>query len=315
MRKISAVVFALFVLSSVALAQSQQAPTLHIVSEDGNKLPSDLLYGNTKVKPLRLRPGTNVPITIDDSDFFVQQQYVDFLSRFPDQSGFAFWQDQINSCGAGDAQCVAVRRVNTSGAFFLSIEFQNTGYFVYKTYKAAFGDINPPAVPVPVRRETFMPETRSIANGVVVGQDNWQAQLDANKNTYVQAFVQRPAFTAKYPSAMSAAQFVDALFANAGVTPNATERQAAIDAFNASGRAAALRSVADSNTLQQSEFNKAFVLLQYFGYLKRNPDDAPDTNFSGYNFWLSKLNQFNGDFTQAEMVKAFISSDEYRGRF
>ncbi|HZT60533.1 MAG TPA: DUF4214 domain-containing protein, partial [Pyrinomonadaceae bacterium] len=110
MRKISAVVFALFVLSSVALAQSQQAPTLHIVSEDGNKLPSDLLYGNTKVKPLRLRPGTNVPITIDDSDFFVQQQYVDFLSRFPDQSGFAFWQDQINSCGAGDAQCVAVRR-------------------------------------------------------------------------------------------------------------------------------------------------------------------------------------------------------------
>ncbi len=62
------------------------------------------MYGNTKVKPLRLRPGTNTPITIDDSDFFVQQQYVDFLSRFPDQSGFAFWQDGINQCGA-DAVC------------------------------------------------------------------------------------------------------------------------------------------------------------------------------------------------------------------
>src|SRR5205085_7430253 len=62
-------------LSTVAaLAQSQQAPTLRIVSEDGNRLPSDLMYGNTKVKPMRLRPGTNTPITIDDSDFFVQQR-------------------------------------------------------------------------------------------------------------------------------------------------------------------------------------------------------------------------------------------------
>src|SRR5437588_6716764 len=123
MRKLIVAVFVVAFAASSALAQSQQAPTLRIVSEDGNRLPSDLLYGNTKVKPLRLRPGTNVPITIDDSDFFVQQQYVDFLSRFPDQSGFSFWQNQINQCGA-DANCVAVNRVNTSGAFFLSIEFQ-----------------------------------------------------------------------------------------------------------------------------------------------------------------------------------------------
>jgi hypothetical protein len=315
MRKLIAAMFVVAFVSAVAAAQSQQAPTLRIVSEDGNKLPSELMYGNTKVKPLRLRPGTNVPITIDDSDFFVQQQYVDFLSRFPDQSGFSFWQDQINTCG-GNPQCVEVRRVNTSGAFFLSIEFQNTGYFVYKTYKAAFGDL--PGKPVPVRRESFMPETRGIANGVIVGVGNWQAQLDANKNAYVQSFVQRSDFAAKYPSGMSAASFVDALFANAGVTPTATERNNAIAAFGSgdtSGRAAALRSVADSQTLQQSEFNKAFVLLQYFGYLKRNPDDLPDSDYSGYNFWLSKLNQFGGDFQAAEMVKAFIASNEYRGRF
>src|ERR1051326_2847502 len=170
MRKFIVAVFVVAFSAASALAQSQQAPTLHIVSEDGNKLPSDLVYGNTKVKPLRLRPGTNTPITIDDSDFFVQQQYVDFLSRFPDHSGFAFWQDQINSCGTNNPQCVEVRRINTSGAFFLSIEFQQTGYFVYKTYKAAFGDL--PNKPVPVRRETFMPETRGIANGVVVGVGN-----------------------------------------------------------------------------------------------------------------------------------------------
>ena len=109
---------------------------LYFVSgdKDGNKLPSELMYGNTKVKPLRLRPGTNTPITIDDTDFFVQQQYVDFLSRFPDQSGFAFWQGEINQCGA-NAQCVEVRRIHVSGAFFRSIEFQATGYHVYKTLK------------------------------------------------------------------------------------------------------------------------------------------------------------------------------------
>src|SRR5205085_8931435 len=158
MRKLIAATFALAFACGGALAQSQQAPTLRIVSEDGNRLPSELMYGNTKVKPLRLRPGTNQPITIDDSDFFVQEQYVDFLSRFPDASGFQFWHNEINQCGA-NAACVEVKRINTSGAFFLSIEFQNTGYFVYKTYKAAFGDL--PGKPVPVRRENFMPETRS----------------------------------------------------------------------------------------------------------------------------------------------------------
>src|SRR5215210_8324539 len=104
MRKFFLALFTAAILAPCALAQTQSAPTLRIVSEDGNKLPSELMYGNTRVKPLRLRPGTNVPITIDDSDFFVQQQYVDFLSRFPDQSGFAFWQNGINQCGA-DAQC------------------------------------------------------------------------------------------------------------------------------------------------------------------------------------------------------------------
>ena len=80
-------------------------------------------------------------------------------------------------------------------------------------------------------------------------------------------------------------------------------------------RASVVRSVAENAILQQREFNKAFVLMQYFGYLQRNPDDPPDTDISGYNFWLGKLNQFNGDFVNAEMVKAFISAGEYRQRF
>jgi hypothetical protein len=76
-----------------------------------------------------------------------------------------------------------------------------------------------------------------------------------------------------------------------------------------------LRAVAENAEFQRRQFNKAFVLMQYFGYLRRNPNDAPDADFTGYNFWLSKLNQFNGNFVQAEMVRAFIESTEYRKRF
>ena len=208
MRKFS-VVFLTVALSAVcALAQSQDAPTLRIVAEDGNRLPAELMYGNTKVKPLRLRPGTNTPITIKDTDFFVQQQYVDFLGRFPDQGGFAFWQGNITQCG-NDQGCIAAQRVNVSAAFFLSIEFQETGYLVYRTYRAAFGNL--PNRPVPVRRESFMPDTRAIANGVVVNSPGWEQTLENNKNAFGLAFVQRGDFQAAFPGSMTAAQFVDKL--------------------------------------------------------------------------------------------------------
>jgi hypothetical protein len=98
-------------------------------------------------------------------------------------------------------------------------------------------------------------------------------------------------------------------------------RAKAIDEFtsttpaDAAARARALRLVAEDPMLAQQEFNRAFVLMQYFGYLQRDPNTGPDTDFSGYNFWLNKLNQFNGNFVNAEMVKAFITSAEYRQRF
>jgi hypothetical protein len=111
-------------------------------------------------------------------------------------------------------------------------------------------------------------------------------------------------------------------FANAGVTPSASDRNAAITEFafgvitnDPAARARALRRVAENGTLAQQDFNRAFVLMQYFGYLRRNPNDLPDSNFDGYNFWLNNLDSFNGDFLQAEMVKAFITSVEYRKRF
>ena len=151
---------------------------------------------------------------------------------------------------------------------------------------------------------------------VIVGQVNWQAQLEANKQAFALAFVQRPAFQAAH-GGQDAATYVNSLFANVGVTPSAAERQAAVNAFGAGGQAAALRSVADSASVSARTRNESFVLMQYFGYLQRDPDAAPERglNYDGFSFWLGKLNEFNGNFVAAEMVKAFVDSSEYRGRF
>ena len=262
----------------------------------------------------------------DDSTKFVTQNYRDFLNREPDAAGLAFWVNEIESCGA-NAQCREVKRVNVSAAFFLSIEAQETSYIVHRTYKTAFGDTTSPnvsgTVPI-VRLDEFLADSREIGADVRVGIGNWQDQLEANKVAYFQDFVTRARFANTVQSFLTPAQFVDALFANAGVTPTDAQRQAAIDEFggavdtsNTTARARSLRRVVENPTLNQREFNRAFVLFEYYGYLRRNPDESPEPtlNFGGWKFWLTKLEEFNGNFVKAEMVKAFITSDEYRHRF
>ena len=258
---------------------------------------------------------------IDDAPYFVRQQYLDFLRREPDTDGLAFWTNQITSCG-GDAQCIEVKRINVSAAFFLSIEFQQSGYLVYRFYKSSFGNL--PNLPVPIKRSEFRPDALQVGRGVIVGQAGWETVLENNKQSFASQFVQRSRFASAYPTSMTPEVFVDTLFANAGVVPSGTDRSVAISEFglatttaDAAARARALRRVAENSTLAQQEFNRAFVLMQYFGYLTRNPDDAPEAtlDFQGYNFWLTKLNFFNGNFANAEMVKAFVTSGEYRQRF
>jgi hypothetical protein len=106
---------------------------------------------------------------------------------------------------------------------------------------------------------------------------------------------------------------------NTGNSLTVAQRNALVAQLTANnttqGRADVLRAVVDNAAFQTREFNRAFVLMQYFGYMRRNPNDTPDSNFSGYTFWLNKLNAFNGDFRSADMVKAFITSAEYRKRF
>jgi uncharacterized protein (TIGR03118 family) len=418
-------------------------------------------------------PSTSNPV--DDPSFFVRQHYLDFLNREPDAAGQAFWVNQITSCG-GDATCRDIKRINVSAAFFLSIEFQRTGYLAYLTHRAAFGPNALGGSPAPVLYGNFMRDVQALQKGFVFGQAGADAVLEANKVAYFDEFVTRPEFVSKYPSTLTNAQYVDNLLAAANLTPsevrlfvvNLTNSQevpptvptttggaarpasfgtarfqfnsaqtamtfnATINNIDVTGtqtadvndnlgnahihagasvapgvngpvvwgffgtpfndnnpndakvtpfasgvggtfsgkwdapegngttlaaqldnlrngrayinfhttqftggeirgnfpaanafrdslvaglnattetRATVLRKIAESDELNSREFNSAFVTMEYFGYLRRDPDTA------GFNFWLNKLNSFNGDFIKAEMVKAFISSSEFRQRF
>ena len=259
--------------------------------------------------------GTSNPI--DDPGFFVRQHYIDFLNREPDTGGLNFWTSEITQCGA-DATCIEVKRINVSAAFFLSIEFQDTGYLVYRIYKVAQGNL--PGAPVPIAFTNFIRDTQQIGLGVQVNVGDWQNILEANKQAFTLDFVQRPEFTAAYPSSLTATQIVDKMNLNAGNVLLPTERTDLINSFGTtpadlSKRAAVLRSISENAVLHAAEFRRAFVLMQYFGYMRRSPNDSPDSDYSGFNFWLGKLNDFNGNYINAEMVKAFITSLEYRRRF
>jgi len=248
-----------------------------------------------------------------DSDFFVRQHYRDFLGREADAAGLAFWKNQIDECSTQG--CRDERRVNVSAAFFLSIESQETGFFVYRAYQAAYGRRIQNTVPLTFQE--FLPDMRRIREGVIVGQGEWRRQLELNKQAYLEEFTSRAAFTMRYTDTLTAAQFVDRLNANAGGALTQAQRDDLVNRLSIAAvtRQQALREVIESATFRQGEFNRAFVLMEYFGYMRRNPDDAPDGNYLGYNHWLGKLQQFDGNYVNAEMVKAFLESIEYRTRF
>ncbi|HEY6804502.1 MAG TPA: Calx-beta domain-containing protein [Pyrinomonadaceae bacterium] len=268
---------------------------------------------------------------IDDAATFVGMHYHDFLNRQADPSGQAFWTNELTSCGP-DASCLDEKHTNVSAAFFLSVEFQNTGYFAFRFYRASFPDNmqRPRGVP---RYLEFLRDEQKLQNGVVVGQPNWEAFLEQNKQGFALDWVDRADFIAEYPTTMTRDEYIDKLFSRSGVTPTAQERTQAQQAYDSGfsvkeKRAKGIRAAIDTGSIYNAQYNPAFVLMQYFGYLRRNPDNAPDNNFSGYDFWLNKMNQFSlpgedmrdgnvalARVKRAEMVKAFLVSGEYRGRF
>jgi hypothetical protein len=234
----------------------------------------------------------------DDAQFFVRQQYRDFLAREADQKGLEYWTSQMAICGV-DTACLRDQRIDVSAAFFGETEFQETGAFIYRLYKSALG-----------RRPTFA-EFSTGCRQVVAG-----TSLQANKQIFAEAFVQRSDFLKRYPSAMNGEQFVDALLATVARNSqvNLYDQRSQLLALyesSESGRTRVIRQVADDEMLARSEFNEAFVLMQYFGYLRRDPDQH------GLEFWLNILNSKPRKEASAyrSMVCSFLSSAEYQARF
>ncbi|OLE54494.1 MAG: hypothetical protein AUG51_07860 [Acidobacteria bacterium 13_1_20CM_3_53_8] len=236
-------------------------------------------------------PTTN---PIDDANFFVRQQYLDFLNREPDASGLAFWSGKITACGS-NAACINQQRVLVSAAFFQSAEFQDTGGFVIRVYKAAF-DGNTGIRPNYLE---FMRDRGKI----VVGSGQ-----DASKTAFVNNFITRPEFLLAFPLSFTPQQYVDALNANTGNSLTQGERDALVNGLinSTETRATVLQKVADNALFKQRQTNSAFVQMEYYGYLRR------DLDLSGFNFWLNILNT-TGNFRS--MVCAFINSAEYQQRF
>ncbi|MEA2173342.1 MAG: hypothetical protein QOD00_934 [Blastocatellia bacterium] len=228
---------------------------------------------------------------LDSTEFFVRQQYVDFLDREAEQGGLDYWSAQIRNCG-GDAACIRQRRIDVSAAFFISSEFQDTGFFVYRTYKAAFGAR-------PGYRD-FTRDRSSVVGGPI---------MEINKATFVNDFVERAEFKRVYPLTLTPEQFVNKLFDQAGLVFSPLERQYYINAMeNGAERSDVLRGLVEMDSFKENEYNRAFVLMQYFGYLRREPEDG------GYLFWLDVLNNKVPNNYRA-MVCAFITSAEYQDRF
>ncbi len=190
--------------------------------------------GNQNTAALIINDNVSVPPNsqpIDDAAAFVCQHYHDFLNRQPDASGLAFWTNEITSCGT-DQACIELKRINVSAAFYLSIEFQQTGFLVERLYKAAYGSANgistvgakhQLAVPI-VRLSEFLADTQQIGQDVVVNQPGWQIVLENNKQAFAADFVQRSRFTTAFPASMTPAQFVDTLNGNCANPLSPSER-------------------------------------------------------------------------------------------
>jgi hypothetical protein len=272
---------------------------------------------------IRDNDATSLPNPIDEARFFVRQHYRDFLNREPDTAGWDFWTNQITSCG-NNPQCLSSRRDSTSAAFFLSPEFQVSGNFIYRMYKGALVQGPGPAGRFPTYSE-FIKDLQQVTQGIVVDNKLSPPVIEANRVAFAEQFVLRAEFRTLYDS-LNNQQYVDKLFATTGIAPTAAERTALINGLAPGAgetRASVLRKIVDGarvtsdGTLEfttrfgkafyDKEFDPSFVLMEYFGYLQRDPDDA------GFQFWLAKLRRF-GNWVDAEMVRAFVTSPEYRNR-
>ncbi|HLQ43512.1 MAG TPA: Calx-beta domain-containing protein, partial [Planctomycetaceae bacterium] len=266
-----------------AYAEGDETFTIKLAGASGTTLASQ----STATVMIMDNDSTNGVDPIDDTNFFVRQQYIDFLGREPDPPGFAGWVSTINNCSGDTTQC---DRVHVSEAFFRSPEFQERGYFTYRFYSVGLGR-------KPDYAE-FAPDLARVSGFLDA------SQLEVAKVAFIADFMARPAFANTYDG-LNNTQYVDTLLSTANVA--LSSRQSMIDGLDSGTmtRAAVLRKVVESDEVSTKYFNQSFAVMEYFGYLRRDPDAM-------YLNWIDVLNQ-GGD--SRSMVDGFVNSTEYRLRF
>jgi len=317
MKKLVATFFLTILIAGAVFAQTP--PTLRIVTETPG-LPSELFYGDIKVKPLRLRPGTNTVITIADYDFFIQQQYIDFLRRFPEPSGLQFYLDILNGCVSTDIECIKFTRGALSANFFRSPEFQRKGSYVMYLYMISLGqrpatvdELNNPAKIDRPHYAEFMADLGTIST-----PNDDAALTNQKKDELSVAWLQRTEVNAIY-GGLSNAAFVQKLVDTAGV--NLSNQTQLLNDLNGGQktRAQVLRAVAESPEVDAKFYKQAFVTMEYFGYLRRDPEvcvGSPNPSQCGYIFHNERFKlTADKDFLENTIVRGFIESPEYINRF
>ena len=317
MKKLVATLFLTVLIAGTVFAQSP--PTLRIVTETPG-LPSELFYGDIKVKPLRLRPGTNTVITIADYDFFISQQYIDFLRRFPEPDGLQFYLNILNGCQVTDIECVKFTRGALSANFFRSPEFQRKGSYVMYLYMVTLGQ-RPATVaeltdPAKVDRPHYAEFMADL--GTISTPNDDAALTNQKKDELSVAWLQRTEINNIY-GALSNAAFVQKLVDTAGV--NLSNQTALVNDLNSSAktRAQVLRAIAESPEVDDKFYKQAFVTMEYFGYLRRDPEvcvGSPNPSQCGYIFHNERFKlTADKDFLENTIVRGFIESPEYINRF
>jgi hypothetical protein len=251
--------------------------------------PSGANLGGISAATITLLDDPNWSINpLDEPAFFITQHYIDFLGREHDDAGYQAWMRILYTCPNGDIRC---DRTEVSSAFFRSEEFQSRGYFIYRFYSAV-GKIP--------TYNLFIPDLAKVSGYLS------PEQLEANKVAFVNEFMGRADYQTKYGAITDNAAYVNALLSTVGL-PSHPGRQGWVNALNAgTSRAVVLRQVVESGEVYTKYYNEAFVIMQYFGYLRRDADIS-------YLQWIQTMNQTNGDYRT--MINGFLNSLEYRQRF
>lgn len=243
--------------------------------------------------------GSSVVNPVDDSRFFITQQYADLAGREPDQATVDKLTAQLSACGTR-ADCLRARRVEISTNLLLENELPGTGVFLYGLYSTGLSRLP--------RYTEFETDRATIASQ--------KSELEATRMALAASFVERPEFKRKYPATMKPAEFIDSLLtilAQGTGVDLGSERSLLIGLLDdsANGRAAVLARLASDQRVVDANYNQALVLFQYFSYLRRNPDET------AYNTWVNTLKNkpLRDPDAARSLVCNFLNSAEYQNRF